>query len=154
MSRIASLALLDPGFREAVQGVLDELDRNDIPLLVFESIRSPGRQTSLYGRGRNPSAPDFGRTVTKARAYQSAHQFGLAVDLVFLVDGEWTWEEPEGGMWASFHDIARGNGCVPLSFEQPHIQVAGFDWRTLERGTDNDSGWLQWLRVRNGPDVT
>jgi peptidoglycan LD-endopeptidase CwlK len=153
MSRISHVHLLDPEFRHRLERVLDQVEATGLKLRLFETIRSPGRQMALYSRGRDPEAADFGRTVTKARAYQSAHQYGLAADLVFYVNGEWTWSPPNPGDWDVFHGIARVEGLVPLSFEKPHVQIQEFDWKKLERGPDHEAGWLQWLRVRNGPDV-
>lgn len=47
---------------------------------VFETFRHPMRQEHL-----------FAANTTKARAWQSAHQYGLAVDFVPRLDGRWTW---------------------------------------------------------------
>ena len=153
MTRFSHMTLLDPEFRPRLQRLLDEVEGAELKLRLFETIRSPGRQSSLYGRGRNPMAPDFGRTVTKARAYGSLHQYGLAADLVFFVDGEWTWEQPLPGDWDVFHGIARNCGLETLSFEKPHVQLPGIMVSELKHGPDNEAGWLQWLTVRNAPDV-
>jgi len=151
MSRRADLTLLHPQFARTLHAVLDELADARIPLQVFESIRSPSRQEELYRRGRDPHAADWGRTVTKAHAYASAHQYGLAVDLVFHIGGKWTWEPPPGkaGWWGAYHAIAREHGLVPLSFEMPHIQAKAFDPKVLDRGPDDDAGWLAWLKARH-----
>lgn len=146
MSRIASLDLLDPTFRARLDRVLVTCAKELPTLHVFETIRPPSRQEELYQRGRDPKAADFGRTVTRARAYQSAHQFGLAVDLVFKDSkGKWTWSEPFKGAWDKLHEIARAEGLEPLSFERPHLQLAGFNWRKLTRGPADDAGWVAWL---------
>lgn len=144
--RRTGLELLRPDFRWALDGLLQRLGELKIPLAVFESIRSPGRQDQLYLRGRDPAAQDYGRTVTRAQAYQSAHQFGLGADLVFRRDtGVWTWDEPERGMWDLYARLAKSCGLETLSFERPHIQIAGFDWRKLPTGPRDDAGWLAWL---------
>lgn len=54
---------------------------------IFESYRSPARQDFLYAQGRGKPGP----VVTKAKAWQSWHQYGLAVDLAVRVDGQWSW---------------------------------------------------------------
>jgi hypothetical protein len=129
-----------------LEDLLGELDAHKLPMRVFESIRAPSRQEMLYMRGRDPGAEDFGRTVTKARAYQSAHQFGLAADMVFrMADGTWTWDEPVRGMWDTFTRLAKAAGLETLNFERPHVQISGFDWRGLPRGPMDDGGWLAWL---------
>src|SRR5437870_1461312 len=105
--RISSLDHLDANFRNSLNQLLAALQAESIPLQPFETIRSPSRQSDLYQKGRNPSASDYGRTVTRAQAYQSAHQFGLACDLVFRLDtGVWTWDEPHPGQWARLGELA------------------------------------------------
>lgn len=47
----------------------------NIPVIAFEMLRTPQRQDELYKSGRS-----------KARGYQSPHQFGCAVDIVHAVD--------------------------------------------------------------------
>ncbi len=47
-------------------------------LILLEGYRSPARQNKLAG---NPN-------TTRAQAYQSYHQFGLAADIAFLRDGK------------------------------------------------------------------
>lgn len=146
--RISDLALLEPEFRLRLRSVLDQTEEKALPFRVYETIRSPGRQTALYARGRDRNRPDFGRTVTKARAWQSAHQYGQAADIVGWENGEWSWEDHLP--WAKLHEVAIGAGLVTLSFEKPHVQLAGFDFNALEHGPDTEAGWLQWLRVVNG----
>lgn len=149
-ARNTDLSLLAPPFRACLDRVMVRLQRDlDLSLLdVFEAARSPGRQRELYERGRDPSKDDFGRTVTRAHAYQSAHQFGLAVDLVFrTAAGGWTWDEPTKGSWDKLHAIAREEGLEPLSFEKPHIQLAGFNWKSLPKGPMDTVAWEAWLRA-------
>lgn len=152
--RISDPNMLDPEFREKVELVLHAMQLAGIPLLLYESIRSPLRQEELYDRGRVDTAADYGRTVTDARAYQSAHQFGAGADLVFFTKGRWTWEEPEDGMWEAMHKSAKVWGLMTLKDrrgrvkEWPHVQVAGFDWRQHARGPADTAGWLMWLGDR------
>lgn len=139
--RIADLTLLRPEFRSKLELLLDDCAEHLPTLKVFESVRSPERQAELYARGRDPKASDFGRTVTKAGPWQSAHQFGMGVDLVFCPNGQWSWD----GDWALLRQLANQRGLQQLSFEQPHIQLPTFDWRVLARGPDDTDGWLAWL---------
>jgi hypothetical protein len=84
---------------------------------VFECYRSPIRQDYLFGGGS-----------TKARGWQSAHQYGLAVDFVPFVPlaaggaiGQWS--------WAAHHDYsyltaaARKRGLdTPISWDFCHVE--------------------------------
>lgn len=143
--RRSDMDLLRPNFRAALERLEDGLEAAGSPLRVFETVRSPARQEELYQRGRDPKADDFGRTVTRARAYQSAHQHGLAADLVGWVDGKWTWDLPDKE-WRLLGTLAKREGLEQLDIEQPHVQLVGFDWKKLARGPYDDAEWEAWLR--------
>lgn len=151
--RFTTLELLDPDFRRRVERVQVRVSEAGLPLLVYETIRSPNRQAELYARGRgDPDSVDFGRRATNAKPYQSAHQYGLAVDFVFQLDGKWTWEPPHPEDWDLFHIIARGEGLVPLTSEKPHVQSRSFIVG-MRGGPLDEVGWAQWLRRRNLPPI-
>lgn len=69
---------LNPRFTQPVLLVLARLQARGYPFALLEGYRSPERQEKLA---------DLGSHVTNARAFQSKHQFGLAVDLAPLRDG-------------------------------------------------------------------
>lgn len=133
----------------AIRSLLPELDARlfnaGIPLQLYEGARSPFRQAELYAKGRGNGTP--GKTVTRARAWESAHQHGCAVDYVFKVSGVWTWAEPERGQWQKFQAIAEELGLRPLSFEKPHLEVAT-SIRSMQSGMwppGGDGPWRDWL---------
>lgn len=152
--RINGISLLDPTFGNCLYRLMQDLHMRGSSLHVFETIRSPERQMELYAKGRDPMAVDFGRTVTNAKAYQSAHQYGLGADVVFNVGGVWTWERPPGQSWVMLAERAPLYGLETLSFERPHVQIAGFDWKKLAPGPGDASGWMQWLAERNNKGET
>lgn len=149
-ARVSTLALLRPDFAERVAKLRARLFGENIPLEVFESVRSPSRQAELYAQGRVEGQPGWGRTVTKAKPYQSAHQYGLAVDFVFKVNDVWTWDEPEPLMWSRFTRYAVECGLQTLSFEKPHVQMDPFSLHALQPGPFDTRGWLEWLAKNNG----
>ncbi len=53
-------------------------ERHNYELVLLEGYRSPARQNMLSGN----------RNTTRARAYQSYHQFGLAADVAFKRNGK------------------------------------------------------------------
>ena len=69
---------LNPRFTQPVLQVLLRLQERGYPFALLEGYRSPERQEKLA---------DMGSHVTSARAFQSKHQFGMAVDLAPLRDG-------------------------------------------------------------------
>lgn len=153
-ARISDLTLLTPELLDRLGTLMIGLRTEGIPLEVFETARSPMRQAALYAVGRQPELPGYGRTVTRAMPYHSAHQYGRAVDLVFKTQGRWSWEEPVRGMWDRYHALARQTGLVVLSFEAPHVQLASFDPAPLPKGPADTQGWMAWLRGRvDGPPV-
>ena len=147
--RRTDVDLLMPDFRSRLYSLEKALHDEGIPLRVFETIRSPERQGILYARGRDPNAPDFGRIVTRAQAYQSAHQHGGAADFAFFLDGRWSWEEPAAGMWLQFGALADKFKLERIRSERPHVEMPGPDWKSLPRGPMDYAGWLTWLAARN-----
>ena len=141
-ARNTDLSLLHPVFRVRLAQTMKALEAQKIPLFVFEAFRSPTRQAFLFAQGRTKPGPK----VTFANAWQSYHQYGLAVDLVFGGPGKWSWEEPKKGMWKAMHKIANSNGLMPLDFETPHVQLAGTSSNALIEGhypAGGDESWAE-----------
>ena len=100
-----------------------------VDLLITCTYRSPAEQDALYAIGRTKP----GRKVTNAKAGESAHNFGLALDFVPMVNGKPVWDEG--------HDAWRKAGNLAASYglewagtwtrfrEYPHVQVP--NWRGL-----------------------
>lgn len=77
----------------------------------FEGYRSPERQNYLFHVMK----------TTKARAFQSAHNYGLAVDFVPWVNGAWSWDEHHD--WKALEFCASQRGLLrPLKWDLPHIE--------------------------------
>lgn len=75
----------------------------------FESYRHPYRQADLYRSGR------------ERRPYQSAHQFGFAVDFVPYENNRWTWDKNKP--WDALAERARACGLVvPHPHEPSHVE--------------------------------
>ena len=92
------------------------------PEWPFESLRTPERQTYLFGFGRTY---DDGRgIVTRAKSYDTSwHGFGLALD---IVERDATpWDAPEG-FWTTLGEAAEAEGLVWggrwLKRDRPHVQ--------------------------------
>ena len=78
-----NLDLLHPLMRPLVKRFLQHPVAIAHNVQLFEGYRSPSRQQQLYKAGK----------VTKADAWHSMHQYGLAADLVPKPSGKWTWDE-------------------------------------------------------------
>lgn len=133
---------LHPVFRRKLRALLAQLKAEGLPFRPFECFRSPQRQEWLYQQGRTRP----GAIVTRARPWESFHQYGLAADLVLHQDGRWNWEM--GGRkarwWRRLHDLGREQGLEPLTFEFPHLQLAGVELAQLRAGVAPGGGDETW----------
>jgi LAS superfamily LD-carboxypeptidase LdcB len=110
---------LAPFFSQLLQLAIAEAQEQGYPVFLFEGYRSPERQDYLFSQGRSRE----GKIITKARAWHSWHQFGLAADLAFKKDGKWAWSKDDP--WEKVHDIMEEYGFETLSWEQAHVQMIG-----------------------------
>jgi peptidoglycan LD-endopeptidase CwlK len=145
-ARSTDLALLHPVFRELVRAVLSDLENERLPFRVFEAYRSPTRQQHLFDQGRTRPGP----IITRARPWQSYHQYGVAADFVLFENGRWSWDDTgeRRAWWQRLHAIGRQWGLEPLSWEQPHLQLAGLSWQALHAGqypAGGDASWAENL---------
>ena len=114
------LALVDPALAELVRKAQVFMSPQGINMCVYQGLRTSEQQNALYAQGR--TLP--GQVVTNAKAGQSNHNYGLAVDIVPYLQGasgalNWTVESPAfqamvkylkmqglvyGGDWVHFPD--------------------------------------------------
>lgn len=113
-----NLADLHPKARgafEQLEDYLQEQHRKGVTktlFKVFEAFRTPERQYELYRKVPR---------VTKAEPWESAHNYGLAVDFVPLVDGLWNWHDKND--WDFLHRAAVEFGLRhPITWDRPHIE--------------------------------
>lgn len=146
--RQTDLSVLHPALRDAVQKLMADLKDGKHPFELFESFRSPERQEYLFAKGR--SAP--GRIVTNAPPWSSYHQYGLAADFVLKINGQWSWdtEGANAAHWKALHELGRRHGLEPLSWEMPHLQLAGLRIGDLRAGLYppfGDDSWAENLET-------
>ena len=116
---------LHPKIADALSMTINECKARKLNVAMHIGLRTPEQQDVLYAQGR--TIP--GTIITKARAWESYHCLGLAVDIVFKDEkGNWTWDEKYdwnglgtvgklfgfhwGGDWTSWPD-------------RPHFQMTG-----------------------------
>lgn len=124
MERFDSIELLHPKTREAFRLLNEylvssyELGETRTSFQVFETFRSPDRQERLRKLGRS-----------KARGWQSAHQYGCAVDFVPVLENEatartgyhWSWDLSHD--WKFLADAAVKFGLRrPIKWDLAHIE--------------------------------
>lgn len=105
---------LQPLVARKAQELITAMAAHNLPVTINEGFRTRERQDRLYAQGRTTP----GNIVTNARAGDSLHNYGVAVDMVFVDYGynatETQWQQlgqvaesigfEWGGRWASFPD--------------------------------------------------
>lgn len=80
--------LLHPAVRQLFSDFITECENTlNVTLRVVQGLRTFEEQDAIYAQGRTKP----GAIVTNARAGSSYHNYGLAVDLVELKDGQANW---------------------------------------------------------------
>lgn len=136
IERIDSLTLLHPEFARRVKALDEELTRlyetgrTETHFKLFETFRHPARQARLLTQ-----------RTSKARPWESAHQWGLAVDFVPYIDVERAKLIAEdsgiainpGWNWDSSHDYSllattakQFQLSTPISWDPCHVESS--DW--------------------------
>lgn len=80
---IADLHSLHPFFRDKIQQLIYSCRAKGIELVVVESYRTHAKQSEYY---------TMGRKYTRSAGGKSKHQYGLAVDVVPVVDSVAVWD--------------------------------------------------------------
>jgi len=148
-----SINKLKPPFMHAAIWLVHLIEENELPLKVYETLRSDALQQKYFDRG-----------VTRARPGQSAHNHGFAVDFILDTDkisvrrrgwrgrmypDAWDDESPNAvEVWSRFGELVRGldltwggdwiaknakpktmsdGSSIILGWDLPHVEIRG--WR-------------------------
>ncbi len=140
---------LHPTVREEVTKVIEECD-NALAGRAKIRVTQGLEQDALYAQGRTKP----GKKVTNAKAGQSIHNYGFAVDICLIIDGKdaswdtkkdwdndkiadwyecvkifakhgWEW----GGNWKTFKDM-------------PHFEKRNLSWRSLSKLKKDKNGYV------------
>lgn len=145
MTIIRDLTLLHPKFAGAVVKLNKlcsggyETGITKTNFKVFETFRHPTRQNDLFAKG-----------TSKARQFTSAHQLGLAVDMVPYLSPEeatalaerigervlpgWNWHSSHDWLFLKRSAEAVGLG-VPMDWDRAHVEHP--DWPALLAWVNN-----------------
>ena len=124
---------LHPDIKSKVKEFIIRAEKElGIKLRVTAALRTWAEQSTLYKQGRTTA----GKIVTSAKAGQSYHNYGLAIDVVEIKNGKALWNNPNwkkigqlgesigftwGGRWT------RGKNDKPhfqMTFGKHHSQLA------------------------------
>lgn len=111
---------LHPQMRDKVRQFINNADQQGIKLRVTSGYRSWDEQAALYAQGR--TAP--GAIVTNAKPGDSYHNYGLAVDVVPIVNGVADWSTD----WNKIAGIGKPLGFVwggefTTITDKPHFEM-------------------------------
>lgn len=96
--------------------------------------RSPQEQEALYAQGRATS----GRIVTRARAWESPHQYRMASDWTIFEGTDPEWPHASDAIWGEYLHACLKAGVETLGFERPHNEIPlSIDWKQVSREYGN-----------------
>lgn len=141
----AVLASVNPQLANRVRLMAADLRAQGIDIIVTSGLRTHAQQTALYAQGRESlsrvnelrriagwgsiSANENRSRVTNARAGSSLHNYGLAVDVVPLVNGQPNWNV-SSDIWSKIGAAGKGQGMewggdFRTIVDKPHFQMTG-----------------------------
>lgn len=119
-----SVYALHPEVREKVLILMARMQERGMPVYMHQGYRTEAKQNELYDQGRS----EPGNIVTYARGLESAHNYGLAADLIFV---KHNWSPPYSSWWQELGAEARKLGLVwggDWDFKDfPHVEHPEFD---------------------------
>lgn len=117
------LAGVHPALRTRALAIIAAAAAEGYTLRVSQGLRTFAEQDALYAQGRTVK----GKRVTNAKGGQSMHNYGLAVDYAFVVDGKVSWDPALygrlGGWCAKVGGLEWGGSW--RFKDLPHVQLAG-----------------------------
>ncbi len=117
---IAVLSTLDPVARDVLTAFLQYLENNGEDVLLTAGFRTFAEQAALFEQGRTKP----GSIVTYAKAGESYHNYGCAIDFVPITNGREDWKDL--GRFVSIGSKAKAFGCEWggdwTKPDLPHIQ--------------------------------
>src|SRR5579859_676150 len=131
----SNLATLHPRFRLSAITAWTEAQAampDNVQIFIVQGLRTFAESDALYAQGR--TSP--GSIVTKAKAGQSYHNYGLAFDFSMITNGKE--DNTVGPNWMKVVKIMKAHGMTwggefPDGFhDNPHFENRfGFNWRDL-----------------------
>lgn len=98
---------LDPAFARQLLAVMERMRSRGYPLALIEGYRSPMRQNTLAASPQRR---------TRAIAFQSKHQFGLAADLAPVHDGRLVLSERDPWAWETYQALGKESEAAGLTW--------------------------------------
>jgi peptidoglycan LD-endopeptidase CwlK len=148
------IAKLHPTIREEVTKIVQECDlalTGRAKVRITQGLRTFAEQDALYAQGRTKP----GKIITKAKAGQSVHNFGFAIDICLIIDNKiasWEtakdWDNDQVADWYECVKIFAKNGYEwggnwKIFKDMPHFDKKGFNnWRKLSKYKLDKNGYI------------
>ena len=125
--------LLHPKLKEDALKIYDEIVAalNGSAICRFtHTLRTFAEQDALYAQGRTKA----GAKVTNARGGQSYHNFGMAIDIVLLVDKDknGTYETASWDVKTDFDGDGKADWMEIVAIFKRYGFEAGIDWKFVD----------------------
>ena len=123
------IKLLHPKLRDEASLVYDEIVlalKGKAACRFSHTLRTFAEQDALYAQGRTKK----GRIVTKAKGGQSYHNYGLAVDIVLLIDndGDGIYETASWDEKGDYDGDRKSDWMEIVTIFKRYGWEAGIDW--------------------------
>jgi peptidoglycan L-alanyl-D-glutamate endopeptidase CwlK len=140
------ISKLHPIIRDRARAFIAACQQRGIFLRITSGLRTFDEQAEEYAKGR--TAP--GSIVTNAEPGESYHNYGLAIDVVEMKDGEGLWDNPNWNTIASIGKSFgfRWGGDFNSFKDIPHFEyTAGHNFTQLlsmyKTGNVDESGYVR-----------
>lgn len=127
---ISRVGVLHPEIRKSVIDFIDEIEaKTGLLFRIVQGLRTFDEQQAIYDQGRTKP----GKIVTNAKPGSSYHNYGLAIDIVPIVNGKPDWNFK----YETIYDIAEKHGFTcggkfKSIVDKPHFEKNyGLKWREL-----------------------
>ena len=127
------IKLMHPKLRDEVSSIYNEiceaLKGSAICRFAY-TLRTFAEQDELYAKGRTKA----GKIVTNAKGGLSYHNYGLALDIVLLVDkdGNGTYEEASWDIKKDFDGDGKSDWLEIVTIFKQHGWTWGGDWKFVD----------------------
>lgn len=127
------IELLHPALREEVRQIYKEICEalKGKALCRFAyTLRTYAEQNALYAQGRTAK----GKVVTNAKGGRSYHNFGLAVDIVLIVDkdGNGSYETASWDTKSDFDGDGKSDWLEVVTIFKQYGWIWGGDWKFVD----------------------
>lgn len=121
---------LHPKVRAIFKAFIEEAEESlNVTLRIVQGLRTIAEQNALYAQGRTKP----GQKVTNAKGGSSYHNYGLAIDLVEMKNGEANWNFKYELLipFAKKYNLVWG-GTFKSIVDKPHFELTfGYKWPAL-----------------------